>query len=40
VKFHNESQQKQKYATENSKLEGDIEKISKQIDSCEQMIRT
>ena len=31
---------KQKYAGENAKLEGDIDKIGKQIDSCDQMIRT
>jgi predicted nucleic acid-binding Zn-ribbon protein len=30
-----ETSQKQKFKGENAKLEGDIEKISKQIDSCE-----
>lgn len=35
-----ETYSKQKYAGENAKLEGDIDKIGKQIDSCDQMIRT
>jgi chromosome segregation ATPase len=35
-----ETYSKQKYSQENTKLEGDIEKISKQIDSCDNMIKT
>ena len=35
-----ETYSKQRYATENAKLEGDIKKISDQIGSCDQMIRT
>lgn len=35
-----ETYSKQKYAGENAKLQGDIDKISKQIESCDQMIRT
>ena len=35
-----ETQQKQKYVKENTGLDGDIEKISKQIISCDNMIKT
>ena len=35
-----ETYSQQRYFQENAKLQNDIEKISKQIDSCEQMIRT
>lgn len=35
-----ETYSKQKYSQENTKLDGDIEKISKQIDSCDNMIKT
>lgn len=35
-----ETNEKQRYVSENVKLGNDIEKISKQIESCEQMIKT
>ena len=35
-----ETYSKQKYSQENTKLDGDIDKISKQIESCDNMIKT